>query len=42
MEFEELKRVQTLLEAKILIKMKLKLSSSLSYWLKGSLTHLIL
>ena len=42
MEFEELKRVQTLLEAEILIKMKLKLSSSLSYWLKGSLTLLIL
>ena len=37
MEFKELKRVRTLLEAEILIKRKLKLSSSLSYWLKGSL-----
>ena len=37
MEFEELKRVRTLLEAEILLKRKFKLSSSLSYWLKGSL-----
>ena len=32
MEFEELKRVRTLLKAEILIKRKLKLSLSLFHW----------